>query len=192
MAALSSQARSGSVRALHWRAATTVLAALSIAFYLGFPASPDPSPSRQQKAADNPGSWQSLQPQQREALMPLGRDWASLDASTRKRWLETAALLSGKTATERGRAAERLGAWAAMSPATRTVARVHFASVRQISPERRRRDWARYMERSQHEATKRKSTEAFVPVAPGVVRVAPGATTILLDRIAPRPSGEHR
>lgn len=140
---------------------------------------------RQPSAADNRG-WQTLQSDQRETLMPLSREWATLDVSNRERWLKTAALLQKKTATERARAQERLVEWAKLSPANRSAARLHFASVRHIPAEKRKSQWSRYAEQSEKSALKRRNADVYVPVAPSMVQVKPGATTVLLDRVTPR------
>ena len=166
-----------------------LLAAVSACLLLGYWAASslgkmEARSPRQPSAADNRG-WQTLQSDQRETLMPLSREWATLDVSNRERWLKTAALLQKKTATERARAQERLVEWAKLSPANRSAARLHFVSVRQVPAEKRKREWARYAERPKKDTLKRRNADAYVPVAPSVVQVKPGATTILLDRVTP-------
>ena len=167
-----------------------LLAAVSACLLLGYWAASslwemDARPSRQPTAADN-RSWQTLQSDQRKALMPLRHEWATLDVSNRERWLKTAALLQKKTATERARAQERLVEWAKLSPANRSAARLHFASVRHIPAEKRKSQWSRYAEQSEKGALKRRNADVYVPVAPSMVQVKPGATTVLLDRVTPR------
>ena len=159
-------------------------------------------------------SWNSLSPAQRAALAPLQRDWNSIDASGKQRWLEVAARLPSMPPDERARMQERMSDWTRLTPQERGRARLQFQEARQMSPQERQSRWEAYQaltpERREELArhgtpppprrspprgeTAPKSNlvpnpnerAATKPVAPTVVQSGPGATTRLLTE-RPKP-----
>lgn len=95
-------------------------------------------------AAESGPAWASLTVAQQQALGPLKRDWATIDAGRKQKWLEVAARFPSMAPEERARVQERMGAWAALSPAERARARVQFQEARQLSPEDRQALWQAY------------------------------------------------
>jgi hypothetical protein len=95
-------------------------------------------------AADKGVLWSSLTPQQQQALAPLQRDWATLDANRRQKWLEVAGHFPGMPSDERKRVQERMAEWARLTPAERAQARMQFQEVRQLPPQERNAKWQAY------------------------------------------------
>lgn len=95
-------------------------------------------------ASGEPTAWDALTPQQRQALAPLQRDWATLDASRREKWLEVAARYPGMSADERRRLQERMTDWARLTPDERERARLQFQQTRQWPPDEKRARWEAY------------------------------------------------
>jgi hypothetical protein len=162
--------------------------------------------------ADEP-PWNALSAQQRAALAPLQRDWATLDEASRQKWLDIAARYPSMPPDERARMQERMSAWSRMTPQQRGQARLQFQEARQLSPRERQQRWEAYqalpLERRQ-ELTRRATSPPprgsepeiapksnVVPnpsegvraktVAPTVVQVRPGATTRLVTEPAAQP-----
>ncbi len=100
----------------------------------------------QPPAAAPPGgpAWPALTPAQREALAPLQRDWATIDANRKQKWLEVATRLQRMPEAERQLIQERMAAWARLSPAERTRSRLQFQEFRDFPAEEREAAWQAY------------------------------------------------
>jgi hypothetical protein len=168
-------------------------------------------PATMVPAATGP-AWSNLSLEQRNALAPLQRDWATIDASQKRKWLEVAARFPGMPAEERARVQERMSDWARMTPQERGRARLRFQQAQRVAPGERQERWEAYQalppaERRQF-ATKSQApapdparrtdvrppqgksnlvpNPAYAappkPVAPIVVQARPGASTTLMSR----------
>lgn len=159
---------------------------------------------------DRPPTWSSLSPQQRQVLAPLQRDWSTIDADRKQKWIEVARRFPAMPAAERQRVQERMAEWARMTPTERGRARLQFQQARQIPAEDRQARWEAYKAlpdeerkelarrakpasppaaradtRTAENAAKRNIVNPQRPtqprqVAPTVVQAKPGATTTLL------------
>ena len=89
-------------------------------------------------------AWAGLSFQQRTALEPLARDWASLDAARKSKWLEVAARFPAMPAIDQQRVQERMAEWARMTPTERGRARLSFQESKQFSPEQKQARWEAY------------------------------------------------
>lgn len=97
------------------------------------------------KVATDPGpTWASLTPAQRRSLAPLERDWSTIDAPRKAKWLEIATKLPTMPADEQRRMQERMTEWARMTPAERGQARLSFQEAKQLSPRERQARWEAY------------------------------------------------
>ena len=93
--------------------------------------------------ADGPG-WASLNPQQRGVLAPLQRDWHTIDAARKAKWLEVAARFPSMPPDERQRVQQRMTEWARMTPAERGRARLTFQESKQLTREQKQARWEAY------------------------------------------------
>ncbi|MEP7058093.1 MAG: DUF3106 domain-containing protein, partial [Caldimonas sp.] len=135
--------------------------------------------------AEAEAGWDNLQSQQRAVLQPLRETWKSLDPHVRKTWLEVGARLQKRPSVDRDRAGSRMVEWARLTPKERAEVRLHFAYLRKLPPDVRKREWDAYQARHQPAASAPASTFArFASVAPGVLRVKPGATTVLVTALS--------
>ncbi|MEK8050737.1 DUF3106 domain-containing protein [Ideonella sp. DXS22W] len=89
-------------------------------------------------------TWDSLTSQQRTALAPLARDWPTIAANTKAKWLEVASRFPRMPADEQQRVQARMAEWARLSPAERTSARLNFQETKQLSREEKQARWEAY------------------------------------------------
>ena len=109
-------------------------------------ARPDPALRRRpvRRCAKKASRWQALTPAQREALAPLERDWAGIDAERKQKWLALAARFKTLPPDERARISARMSDWAKLTPAERGQARLRFEEARQLPAPDRSARWQAY------------------------------------------------
>lgn len=100
--------------------------------------------------ADAP-TWDALSQAQRQILAPLQRDWPSIDAARRDKWLEVAARYPSMPVAERQRLQERMSSWARLTPNERARARVQFQETRLLPAEEKQARWEAYQALSEEE-----------------------------------------
>lgn len=88
--------------------------------------------------------WSSLTAEQRQVLAPLQRDWSSIDAPRKSKWLEVAARFPTLAPEERKRLQERMAEWARMTPTERGRVRLGFQEAKQLAPQERQARWEAY------------------------------------------------
>lgn len=88
--------------------------------------------------------WKSLNPAQREALKPLERDWASIDAPRKQKWIEVAGRFDRMSPDERSRVQQRMSDWVRLSPKQRNEARLNYQGARELTPQERQERWEAY------------------------------------------------
>lgn len=96
------------------------------------------------KPVNSGPSWSSLTAQQRQALSPLERDWSSLEAPRKSKWLEVAVRFPAMPQADQQRVQERMAEWARMTPAERGRARLSYQESKQFSPEQKQARWEAY------------------------------------------------
>lgn len=141
-----------------------------------------PSASAQQATVTAPvptagPGWQALSPAQQQALAPLKRDWADIDATRKQKWLEIAARFPTMPPEERERVQARMADWARLSPAERGQARLQFQEVRQMSPQDRAAAWDAYLALPAEQRRALAQRAKTVPRATPEARI--GAATVL-------------
>lgn len=157
-------------------------------------------------------TWSSLTAQQRAALAPLQRDWVTIGAPQKRKWLELATRFPSMPAEEQVRVQERMADWAHLTPQERGRARLRYQQAQRVAPEDRQERWEAYQAlppdqrrqlatrsldtarrpdaRGGRDAVQGKSNlvpnpsyaAAPKPVAPIVVQAKPGASTTLMSR----------
>lgn len=104
-------------------------------------------------AADVRGgpAWNDLTPGQRQALAPLQREWPSVGAQRKRKWMEIADRFPSMPAAEQQRVQQRMTDWARMTPEERGRARSTFRDTRQLPAEERQARWKAYQSLSEDE-----------------------------------------
>ena len=169
------------------------------------------------RAASTGPSWSRLTPQQRSALLPLERDWSSIDAPRKTKWLEVAARFPAMPVADQKRVQERMAEWARMTPSERGRARLSFQESKQFSSEQKQAHWEAYQalpdnerralaDRNQPSAVDKPasaasakhsrvastaSTSGTKAVTPTLTQAKPGATTSLMTATI-EPPAHHR
>ena len=108
------------------------------------PKAPPQGGSPAAPAAEQGTRWQELKPGQRNALKPLERDWGSISANQKQKWLEVADRFPLLQPDEKSRVEARMAEWARLTPEQRTQARVNFQQAKEVSPLDRRAQWEAY------------------------------------------------
>jgi hypothetical protein len=89
-------------------------------------------------------AWASLNAAQQQALAPLQRDWAGLDANRKQKWLVVATRFPSLPPAERVRVQQRMTEWTRLSQPERDKARLGFTETRKVTPEERQAKWQAY------------------------------------------------
>jgi len=119
--------------------------------------------------------WARLTVAQQQALAPLQRDWALIDAQRKQKWLELAERMPKLPADERQLIQARMAEWARMTPAQRAGARAQFQETRQLTVDERQARWQEY-QALPDDQRRQLARQAKPPVVP-----TPGST--------PKPAG---
>jgi hypothetical protein len=202
-------------RKLSWASLVVLAAALSLPF-IGH-AQPNSSAGAKKSAvpASEGAPWASLTTSQKSALKPLEREWGSIDAPRKVKWLEIANKFSTMPPAEQARVQNRMEDWAKMSPKERGQVRLNYKEAQQVPAQERKARWEAYQALppdqqkqlaaravpparkagtdASPESTGAKSNvvpnSSYAPrpkaVAPTVAQAQPGATTNLITK---RPS----
>ena len=93
---------------------------------------------------DRAPSWASLTVAQQLALLPLQRDWASIERNRKQKWIEVASRFPTMPADERQRVQARMADWARLTPNERAGARLQFQETRRLPAEERQERWQAY------------------------------------------------
>ncbi len=94
--------------------------------------------------AESSPTWNSLPPSQRKALQPLEREWRTIGADHKQKWIEVVSQFPVKSADERQRIQARMTEWASLTPEQRGAARMQFKQAQQLAPSNRQARWEAY------------------------------------------------
>jgi hypothetical protein len=89
-------------------------------------------------------AWSALTPAQQHALSPLQRDWNSIDAPRRRKWIEISERFGTLPPAEQARVQSRMAEWAKLTPKERAEARLNFKEAQQVAPQDRKSQWEAY------------------------------------------------
>src|SRR5207248_11121429 len=96
------------------------LVAVALLASLGLASAPSWSqPGASVRQAEAGPKWSELTPAQRAALNPLDRDWSSIDADRKQKWIQIAARMPTLPPAERERVQARTTAWTRLAPSQR-------------------------------------------------------------------------
>jgi hypothetical protein len=94
--------------------------------------------------AEHGPRWGELTPAQRNWLKPLERDWASIDADRKEKWITIAGRMPGMPAAERERVQARMTEWTRLSPQQRGQARLGYQQANEVGGKDRKAEWEAY------------------------------------------------
>jgi hypothetical protein len=117
--------------------------------------------------------WSELTPAQRAALKPLERDWSTIEADRKRKWMDIAARMPGMPPDQRERVQARMTEWARLSPEERGRARLRYQESKDVSPSDRKAEWEAYQ--ALPPERKRQFQARAVPPAPTAAPKAPAA-----------------
>jgi hypothetical protein len=120
--------------------------------------------------------WQALTPAQRQALAPLERDWAGIDAQRKQKWLQIADRYPSMPPQERERIADRMKEWARLTPAERGEVRQRYQEAQQVPAPARSAKWEQY-QNLPPDAKQQLAARAAASAAPAKGDPVPGART---------------
>jgi hypothetical protein len=144
-------------------------------------------------AAESGPRWRDLNAEQRTVLKPLERDWSSIDATRKQKWLDIAGRYPKLPPDEQGRISERMNSWAKMTPAERGQARLNFQESRELTRQERQARWEAYQAltpEQKREFATRNAPPAATKRSGEVPRRAPaaGETAQGKSNIVPNPA----
>lgn len=88
--------------------------------------------------------WRDLKPGQQAVLKPLEREWPTIGALHKQKWIELSAGFSARTPGEQARIQERMTEWARLTTQERSQARLNFQEAKQINAIDRKARWDEY------------------------------------------------
>lgn len=145
-------------------------------------------------AAESKPAWTSLSPAQQQALAPLQRDWPTIDADRKSKWLQVASRFPTMPPAERERVQQRMAEWSRLTPAERGAARIQFQQARQLPAQDRAAQWDAYQSLPQ---TRRQELAAqakppATSASAGTTSAPARSSVAKRNVIVPTPSGPPR
>ena len=136
-------------RSARWFGPATVVVAMAIFHAADVSAQPAPASAVAARpaaplASEDGVRWQNLTPVQRGVLAPLEREWPSIDAQRKQKWITIAGRFHALPAAEQARISARMTEWARLSPSERGEVRLRFQEARQVPAPDRSARWEAY------------------------------------------------
>lgn len=166
-----------------------LLASMVAATAQTYPAPQKPAINSHPSGPQTPSaSWQQLTPRQKQALAPLGVQWATLTAQQQSKWLTISQNFFQLSAVEQSTMHARMADWVALSPEQRNVARFNFNSLQNLPKEDKKAKWEAYQALSADE--KRQLSTASTSPGKSAARTAkpPEPHRVVQTRITPNDS----
>ncbi len=158
-------------RVRHGSVVAVAAALLTLASPLAWSQTPRPAASSPVNAVRSEAGvrWRELWPQHREALAPLEKEWSSIDAVRKQKWVTLAGRFPSLGVAERARITARMSDWARLTPTERGQARIRFEEARQVPASDRNARWQAYQalpaDTKQQFAARAASAAGSAPVA---------------------------
>lgn len=122
--------------------------------------------------------WNELTPAQRDALAPLAKDWPTLDADRKRKWLEVAARYPNLSPDGKQRMHDRMAEFARLTPEQKKTARENFRRAYEVPAEQRNATVQKYQELPEdkkRELADRAATKQAAPRRPAAPAAKPAA-----------------
>ena len=98
--------------------------------------------------------WAELSAEQKNILQPLQNLWSTLEENRKRKWLAIAKNFPTLSPQAQATAQDRMRQWAALTPAQRYQARLHFAQAQQLSNDEKLAKWEAYQSLNDEEKNK--------------------------------------
>ena len=98
--------------------------------------------------------WAELNAEQKLILQPLQNLWPTLEENRKRKWLAIAKNFPTLSPQAQATAQERMREWAALTPAQRYQARLHFAQAQHWSTDEKLAKWEAYQALNEEEKNK--------------------------------------
>ena len=134
--------------------------------------------------------WQSLTAAQRGVLAPLEREWPTIDAQRKQKWLTIAGRFHTLPEAEQSRISARMTEWARLTPAERGEVRLRFQEARQVPAPDRSARWEAYQKLAPNEKQQFAARAAASAPGPAASRpaVAPRDVSQAKSNVVPNPA----
>lgn len=93
--------------------------------------------------------WSALSAAQQQALAPLEPHWSTLTEGQKRRWMSLAAGFRKLSKANQAKMQERMTAWANLTPAQRSRARLNYAVTKKLDAPVKQEQWEAYQALSQ-------------------------------------------
>ena len=141
------------------------------------------APALSAVAVSDAPSWTNLSEAQRTTLRPLKASWPGLDLVNRQRWLEVAQKVRHLSPEAKERVQARMADWAKLPPKKRAQARLQYVYAQRVPAAKRAELWSKYQVSPAASAAIGKHDPGVAMVAPALVQVRPGATTVPVTQL---------
>lgn len=96
-------------------------------------------------------AWQKLNPEQKQALAPLGAQWGALTPQQQNKWLAISQNFTRLSIADQVTMHTRMADWVALSPRQRNLARLNFKKLQGLAKEDKKSKWEAYQALSDEE-----------------------------------------
>lgn len=124
------------------------IVAVTLAIFLLLPSKGHALDTPAAPAPTTANSWNHLTPIQKRALAPLEKDWASLSADRKQKWLVFADRFQKMKPEDQKRAQDKMDAWVKLTPEQRLAARENYIRSNMLEPDQRAQKWQEYQQLS--------------------------------------------
>lgn len=132
--------------------------------------------------------WKDITPEQSTVLEPLRRQWPTMSALTKRRWLLLADRYPSMDSKEQEKLHSRMNSWASLSAQQRNQARLNFANVKRLSPQELQAKWDEYQALSDAEKQRLAAKAAVPKGAATAIRPTPKRKLAQVPAAASAPS----
>jgi len=138
-------------------------------------------------------AWSKLTWTEQQTLRPLLGVWSTMTVEQQEKWRLVVARVHGKPDHVQRRLEARIQHWARLTPEQRAHARLAFLEVTKGLTSKQKKDkWQAYQRlQPQPRQPVVATASRAVAVPPGLVRAAPGATTVLLSQLFKLPATDE-
>ena len=142
-----------------------------------------PSPDHISAPAPEKGvRWRELKPAQQAVLKPLEREWSTIGAVHKQKWIELSGDFPKRSPADQARIQARMADWARLTAEERGQARLHFQEAKGIDPNDRKARWEAYQALSPEQKQRLAARAAHPAAVPASASVRPVRADAAMNR----------